>query len=88
MSELIIAQTKLDPVYPGYINVTRLDNGGVGILMRGDPKSPANHPEPGETVSLSMSESEWHAIVFALAAEVSDRERKLGRPVPPHGSGP
>ena len=30
MTDLILAHTKLDPAYPGYINVTRQENGSVG----------------------------------------------------------
>lgn len=33
----VIAHTNLDPVYPGYVNVTSTPDGGVAIHLRGDP---------------------------------------------------
>lgn len=38
MSKLITAVTKLDPSYPGFVNVTREDDGFVVLTVRGDPK--------------------------------------------------
>lgn len=37
--KLITAYTTLAPIYPGYINVSREDDGCVVISVRGDPKS-------------------------------------------------
>lgn len=37
----IIAHTKLDESYPGYINIKRQDDGSVVLTMRGDPSSRA-----------------------------------------------
>lgn len=37
MGKCISAYTKLDPTYPGYINLTREDDGRVSIYVRGDP---------------------------------------------------
>lgn len=33
-----IAHTNSDPIYPGYINFTREDDGTVSVHLRGDPK--------------------------------------------------
>ncbi|MGN6142412.1 MAG: hypothetical protein ACTHOP_02350 [Mesorhizobium sp.] len=38
MNTLIAAHTTSAPIYPGYINVSRDDSGGVLITTRGDPK--------------------------------------------------
>jgi hypothetical protein len=37
MSKLIGAHTNLDPVYPGYVNFTREDDGTVSVILRGNP---------------------------------------------------
>lgn len=37
MSKLISACTTLAPSYPGYINISRADDGAVVIIVRGDP---------------------------------------------------
>lgn len=66
MTDLIVAHTKLDPAYPGYINITRQDDGRVVVIVRGDPISPANHPEPGEYAQLSLSAKEWEAVARAI----------------------
>lgn len=33
----VVAYTKVDPIYPGFINFTPADDGGVTIHLRGDP---------------------------------------------------
>jgi hypothetical protein len=35
----VVAYTKLDQLFPGYINVTIADDGAVVITVRGDPKT-------------------------------------------------
>lgn len=37
MKQVIAAYTTLAPVYPGYVNVSREEEGGVVITLRGDP---------------------------------------------------
>lgn len=37
MSKCLAAFTTLAPIYPGYVNVSRDENGGVVISVRGDP---------------------------------------------------
>ena len=37
MGDLLYADTKFDPVYPGYINFTRQADGSVVLIVRGDP---------------------------------------------------
>lgn len=39
MSKLVAAYTNLEPSYPGYVNISREDDGGVVITVRGDPTS-------------------------------------------------
>ncbi|WP_027517901.1 hypothetical protein [Bradyrhizobium sp. WSM1417] len=39
MSKTIYAHTALNPLYPGYINFTREDDGTVSVHLRGDPRS-------------------------------------------------
>lgn len=39
MSECMAACTTLAPVYPGYVNVSRNDDGSVVITVRADPKT-------------------------------------------------
>ena len=38
MSKCLSAYTKLDQIYPGYINYTQESNGTISIYVRGDPK--------------------------------------------------
>ena len=38
MSKVIAAYTKVDSVYPAYINLTREDDGSVTVTLRNDPK--------------------------------------------------
>lgn len=38
MNKCLHAHTKLDAIYPGYINFTREDDGSVSVSVRGDPK--------------------------------------------------
>jgi hypothetical protein len=45
MSELITAYTKMTGTYPGYINVSREDDGTVVIIVRADPTT-----RPGEYI--------------------------------------
>lgn len=56
MSKLIAAYTTLAPLYPGYINFSRDDDGSVVISMRGDPRvrdaayicsNPSDRGKPG-----------------------------------------
>lgn len=35
---IIAAHTNFDPTYPGYINVSKRDDGAVVVIVRGDPK--------------------------------------------------
>lgn len=37
MSKLMGASTTLAPIYPGYVNVSRDDDGSVVVTVRGDP---------------------------------------------------
>ncbi len=37
MTKLVGAHTNFDPMYPGYINFTREDDGSVSVYLRGDP---------------------------------------------------
>lgn len=37
MAKLITAYTKLDAIYPGYLNFSRDDDGSVIVTARGDP---------------------------------------------------
>lgn len=39
MGKCLHAYTKRDPIYPGYINFTREDDGSVSVYLRGDPKT-------------------------------------------------
>jgi len=41
MSTLISAHTNGDPLYPGYINFTREDDGTVSVYLRGNPETVA-----------------------------------------------
>lgn len=38
MSKCLTAYTKLDQIYPGYINFTREKDGTVSVHLRGDPE--------------------------------------------------
>lgn len=37
MRKVIVAHTKLDPVYPGYVNISSEDDGSVIVTTRADP---------------------------------------------------
>lgn len=39
MSDEIRAYTKMDPIYPGYVNIKKADDGSVVLTVRGDPKN-------------------------------------------------
>ncbi len=56
MSKLIAACTTLAPLYPGYVNFSRDDDGSVVITIRGDPRirdgayicgNPSDRGKPG-----------------------------------------
>lgn len=38
MSKLIAASTTMAPIYPGYVNFSREDDGSVTVITRGDPE--------------------------------------------------
>ncbi|WP_136617081.1 MULTISPECIES: hypothetical protein [Mesorhizobium] len=38
MAKLMAAFTTLGPIYPGFVNVSRNDDGSVTIYVRGDPE--------------------------------------------------
>lgn len=38
MEKVIFAYTNFDPIWPGYINVSKNDDGTVTVILRGDPK--------------------------------------------------
>ena len=68
MSKLIAAHTTLAPVYPGYVNVSRDDDGAVIVTVRGDPAvmNDASHI-CGQTVTVRLSADDWKALSHELA---------------------
>ena len=38
MTEKILAYTKLDAIYPGFVNVTQQSDGVIVLMVRADPK--------------------------------------------------
>lgn len=62
--DLIVAYTKPNANYPGYINASR-DGDRVILTMRGDPTSCVQIFE-AKTVTLSLSTDEWAAVVAAI----------------------
>ena len=58
------AYTKLDPIYPGFINVIR-EGDAFTVTLRGDARDGTCGPQ----VSLELTDSEWQIFV----AEISHR---------------
>jgi hypothetical protein len=83
MTEAVIhAFTGLEPSYPPYINITRLDGGSVRVIVR-------THAGPNGIISeIIMSEADWRSLAWSVYSENEDYMREHGRPVPKHGSGP
>lgn len=42
MSKLIAAYTTLEPIYPGFVNISRDDDGSVIVYIRGNPETHAD----------------------------------------------
>lgn len=64
----VIAYTKMNSPYPGYINFTPNEDGGVTVHLRSDPNMVGGvGAMEGSSASLVLSASEW----AALKAEIS-----------------
>lgn len=64
----VVAYTKLDQSYPGFINFTPNDDGGVTIHLRGDPQLVAGVGTlEGPSASLVLSADEWRSLREQLA---------------------
>jgi hypothetical protein len=80
---LIHAFTAPGHNYPPYINVTRLADGSVRVIVRTMPDDAGE----GTTSAMRMSEADWRSLAWSIYAENEDYMRAHGRPVTHHGSG-
>lgn len=90
---LVHAFTALGATFPPYINVSRLADGSVKVIVRSPPRMEeqghaGEWAVEGATASMVLSEADWRSLAWSIYAENEDRMRDLGRPVPHHGSGP
>lgn len=75
-AKLIHAFTNPGADAPPYINVGRLDDGSVRVIVRG-----AMYPNGSSgTEEIVLSEANWRSLTWSVFAETNDREREAGRP--------
>lgn len=82
--ELIHAFTTTGIYAPPYINISRVEDGSVRVIVRGARYANGT----GGTEEIIMPESDWRSLVWSVYSETNDYMHKHGRPVPIHGSGP
>lgn len=76
-TKLIHAFTNPGADAPPYINVGRLDDGSVRVIVRG-----AMYPNGSSgTEEIILSEADWRSLAWSAFAETNDREREAGRQV-------
>lgn len=68
--------------YPPYINLTRLADGSVKVIVRNDAGGSV-----GVVCEITLSEADWRSLAWSVHSENEDYMREHGRPVPHHGSG-
>lgn len=60
----VVALTKPGSNYPGFVNVTKSDDGGVVVTLRGDADSDGRE---GKTVTLVLDAHQWLDLRSGLA---------------------
>lgn len=70
-NRVIHAFTRPEGSYPPYINISRLDDGSVKVIVRSD----ADGVNVGDTSTIVLSEADWRSLAWSVFAETADRER-------------
>jgi len=83
--KLVHAFTDPGSSYPPYINVSRLADGSVRVIVRSAPGKEEAGPAgewavEGVTASMVLSEADWRSLAWSVFAETNDRELAAGRP--------
>ena len=60
----VVALTKPGSSYPGYVNVTKSDDGGVVVTLRSDPDPDGRE---GKTATLVLDAHQWRDLRSGLA---------------------
>lgn len=82
-SAIIHAFTPPTSPYPPYVNISRLDDGSVKVIVRNDAGGDA-----GVVAEIVLPEADWRSLAWSVFSENEDHMRKHGRLAPSHGSGP
>lgn len=70
VNKLIHAFTTPGADMPPYINISRIDNGSVRVIIRG-------HPFHGSgTEEITLSEADWRSLAWSVFTETNDREKQ------------
>ena len=73
--KLIHAFTNPGSDAPPYINISRMEDGSVRVIVRGKPYP--NHMSGTEEIALS--EADWRSLVWSSFAEANDHEKLASR---------
>lgn len=77
---LIHAFTEPGSSYPPFINLSRLEDGSVRIIVRSARNEAGGE---GATAVIVLSEADWRSIAWSAFAETNDRMKAAGNgPVP------
>jgi hypothetical protein len=75
--KLIHAFTDPGSNFPPFVNVTRLADGSVRVIVRGaKPEDSVTQPY----ADMVLSEADWRSLAWSIFAETNDREVADGRP--------
>lgn len=67
MKKLIAACTTLAPTYPGFLNVSRDENGSFIVTVRGDPIQSDGNVDAGPFAAVTLTAGEWQTFVAEAA---------------------
>ena len=73
MTKLIHAFTPPVASYPPYINISRLADGSVKLIVRTDASV------VGLVSEIVLSEADWRSLAWSAFAEANDHELAAGR---------
>ena len=71
MPDTLFAFTALEPTYPAFINISRLDDGGVRVTIRSEhlpAGSSTPHPLPGPIAEITLTADQVESLALALRA--------------------
>lgn len=79
MMALVHAFTETGIIYPPYINVSRLPDGSVKVIVRSPPGEEEQGPGgtwtvEGSTASIVLSEDDWRSLARSIFAEQNGRQ--------------